>query len=254
MSNALYRSLFAAAVLSIACAPAARSAGAQHWSYKGNSGPAHWGELQDEFRACGNGSAQSPIDIRSGSAEKASLSNIEFAYKPAPLRIVDNGHSIQVNYPPGSFITVGGHRYQLEQFHFHKPSEEAIDGRHAAMVVHLVHKDDEGRAAVVAVLLEPGKVNPMIATLWNNLPAATGTEVEVRDVAIDPTDLLPADRAYYTFAGSLTTPPCSEGVTWFVLKNPSVLSPGEIERFGRAYPMNARPLQPLNGRKVQTSD
>jgi carbonic anhydrase len=201
--------------------------------------------------------AAASLAIACGPAARAEAAH-HWSYKghtgSAPLRIIDNGHSIQVNYAPGSFITVGGHRYELQQFHFHKPSEEAIDGRHAAMVVHLVHRDAEGRQSVVAVLLQPGKVNPMVATLWNNLPARRATEVVLQDVAIDATDLLPTDRAYYTFAGSLTTPPCSEGVTWFVLKHPSALSSGEIERFGRAYPMNARPLQPLNTRKVQASD
>ena len=157
-------------------------------------------------------------------------------------------------YPPGSFITVGGTRYELQQFHFHKPSEEAIDGRHADMVAHLVHKDDQGRLAVVAVLLNAGQINPMVATLWNNLPARKETEVEVPGVRINAADLLPADHAYYSFAGSLTTPPCSEGVSWFVLKISSTLSSGEIGRFGRSYPMNARPTQPLNGRMVRVSD
>jgi carbonic anhydrase len=205
MPIALCRGVLAAASLAIACGPAARAEAAHHWSYKGHTGPARWAALEREFRACGRGTEQSPIDIRSSSAQKAALPAIAFAYQPAPLRIIDNGHSIQVNYAPGSFITVGGHRYELQQFHFHKPSEEAIDGRHAAMVVHLVHRDAEGRQSVVAVLLQPGKVNPMVATLWNNLPARRATEVVLQDVAIDATDLLPIDRAYYTFAGHHAT-------------------------------------------------
>lgn len=248
-----YRTAATLAGLALTLACASAQEGAHHWSYKGHTGPMHWAALEQEFAACGAGREQSPIDIRPGTAEKAQLPAIAFDYQPAPLKIVDNGHTIQVNYPPGSFITVDGQRYELQQFHFHKPSEEAIDGRHAAMVAHLVHKDDQGHLAVVAVLLNPGEVNPMVATLWNNLPARKGQEV-ASNVQINVADLLPPDRSYYTFAGSLTTPPCSEGVRWFVLKNPATLSAGEIGRFGQAYPMNARPLQPLNDRMVKASD
>jgi carbonic anhydrase len=224
-----------------------------HWTYKGSTGPTHWAALEPDFAACGSGHAQSPIDIRQDAVLKANLPAIAFDYRPAPLKIVDNGHTIQVNYAPGSFIDVGGQRYELVQFHFHKPSEERIDGKHYDMVAHLVHKDTEGRLGVVAVPLAAGAINPMVALLWNNLPARKGTEVEVQGVQVDAADLLPADRAYYTFTGSLTTPPCSEGVTWFVLKHPSTLSAGEIGRFAHEYPMNARPVQPLNGRVVRTS-
>src|SRR5205085_2599917 len=127
---------------------------------------------------------------------------------------------------PGRFIDVGGHRYELLQFHFHRPSEESIDGKRYDMVAHLVHKDAEGRLAVVAVLLKEGKLNPMVATLWNHLPTQHEVEVHPEGVLVDPADLLPPERTYYTFNGSLTTPPCSEGVTWFVLKTPATLSSG----------------------------
>jgi len=252
--NAILRGALAAAFLAIGAAPAAFAEGAHHWSYRGPTGPEHWAGLEHEFATCGAGRTQSPIDIRTTAAEKEPLSEIQFEYRPGPLAIVDNGHTIQVNVAPGSFMEVGGFRYELQQFHFHKPSEEMIDGRHAAMVAHLVHKDEEGRLAVIAVLLNPGEINPMVATLWNHLPAKKGSEVQAQDVQVNAADLLPADRSYYTFAGSLTTPPCSEGVTWFVLKNPATLSAGEIARFGDAYPMNARPVQPLNGRMVRASD
>jgi carbonic anhydrase len=240
----------AAALLSLLCTATSFAEGEHHWSYKGETGPAHWAAMEPEFGACGAGREQSPIDIRDDVVQKGNLSAITFDYKPSPLKIVNNGHTIQVNYAPGSFITVDGDRYELQQFHFHKPSEEAINGRHADMVAHLVHKDAQGRLAVVAVLLKAGTVNPMVATLWNNLPAKEA-EAEPAGVQVNAADLLPADPAYYTFAGSLTTPPCSEGVTWFVMKNPSTVSTGEIGRFGQAYPMNARPLQQLNGRVVR---
>ena len=254
MLNTYVRGGLAAALVAIACGPTASAEEAHHWSYKGHGGPTHWSELQEGYSACGAGREQSPVNIPGAAAQKAQLPAIEFHYQPAPLKIIDNGHTIQVNYAPGSFITVGGQRYELQQFHFHKPSEEAIDGKHAAMVAHLVHKDDQGRLAVVAVLLNPGTVNPMVATLWNNLPAKKEAEVAMQDVQINAADLLPANRGYYQFTGSLTTPPCSEGVTWMVLKDPSTLSTGEIDRFGRSYPMNARPVQPLNGRMVRASE
>ncbi|HUP05540.1 MAG TPA: carbonic anhydrase family protein [Caldimonas sp.] len=225
-----------------------------HWSYQGATGPAHWAALEHEFESCGIGHEQSPIDIKSAAAKKERLPVIAFAYHHGPLRMIDNGHTVQVNVPPGSSIDVGGHRYELVQFHFHKPSEEAIDGKHADMVAHLVHRDSDGKLAVVAVLLKAGDPNPFVALLWQNLPKNKGVEVEAKGVDIDPDELLPRDRAYFTFTGSLTTPPCSEGVTWYVLKHPATLSSGEIARFARLYPMNARPVQPLHGRVVRASE
>ena len=235
------------------CARLGLAADAPHWSYEGHGGPAHWASLEPEFASCRIGHAQSPIDIRTKAIKGEALPAIEFAYKPGGAKIVDNGHTIQVVPAAGDAITIGGHRYELTQFHFHNPSEESFDGKRRDMVAHFVHQDESGKLAVVAVLLQAGATNPMVATLWNNLPARKEAEVEVKGVQIDPADLLPRDRSYYTFAGSLTTPPCSEGVTWYVLKSPSQLSSGEIARFGKAYPMNARPVQPLNGRVVRAS-
>ena len=232
-SRRVFASLLTIAVGGTATSLLAAGA-APHWSYEGHGGPAHWASLEPEFASCKTGHAQSPIDIRTTSVKGEALPAIEFAYKPGPAKIVDNGHTIQVVPAPGDAISVGGHRYELQQFHFHKPSEESIDGKRRDMVVHLVHKDDAGKLAVVAVLLQAGETNPVIAALWNNLPAHKQAEVELKDVLIDPADLLPKDRGYYTFEGSLTTPPCSEGVTWYVLKNPSRVSSGEVARFARA--------------------
>jgi carbonic anhydrase len=227
--------------------------GPAHWSYQGKTGPSNWGTLEHEFVGCKLGKNQSPIDIKQASAKKANLEPIKFDYKPSPLKIIDNGHTVQVNYDPGSTITVGGKQYQLVQFHFHRPSEEKIDGKGFDMVVHLVHKSADGKLAVIAVLVKNGQANPLIETLWNNLPKDKGAERAIENTQIDATALLPQDRAYYTFAGSLTTPPCSEDVTWFVLRNPVQFSGKEIERFAKIYPMNARPVQPLNGRTVEAS-
>jgi carbonic anhydrase len=221
-----------------------------HWSYEGSDGPAEWGELDDAFAACKLGTFQSPIDIHD--AKAADLPTIAFDYRPAPLKVIDNGHTIQVNYAPGSSIDVGGTRYSLVQFHFHKPSEERIDGESHAMVAHLVHKGDDGKLAVVAVLLDPGGANAVIDAIWANMPSEKGKEVAVEST-IDAASLLPVDKGYYTFQGSLTTPPCSEEVRWFVLKTPVTVSEDEIAAFGKLYPMNARPTQPLNGRTIEAT-
>ena len=235
----------------------ALSAGAaelgHHWSYTGEGAPAKWPHLQKDYATCGIGKAQSPIDIKTSTARASDLPAIAFDYKPVPLRIIDNGHTVQVNYAPGSSITVDGKRYELAQFHFHKPSEEKIDGKSFDMVAHLVHKDAQGQLAVVAVPLKAGDGNALVATLWKNLPKEKEKEAMVDTVQIDANGLLPASRAYYTFQGSLTTPPCSEGVRWFVLKTPTTVSKGEVAAFGKLYPANARPVQPLNGREVLSS-
>jgi len=224
-----------------------------HWTYVGATGPAQWGSLEKEYSACAVGRAQSPIDIRDTTAKPADLPPIDFHYKPSPLKIIDNNHTVQIDYEPGSFITANGKQYRLVQFHFHRPSEERLNGKRYPMVAHLVHKDAAGKLAVVAVLLATGPQNPLIKTLWNNLPREKEIEVSLEQVEINVADLLPKDKAYYTFIGSLTTPPCSEGVTWFVLKHPESISGDEVARFSKLYPMNARPVQPLNGREVKTS-
>jgi carbonic anhydrase len=224
-----------------------------HWSYTGPTGPAKWGSLEKGFAQCKLGQTQSPIDIPDASARKGDLSPLLFNYKPSPLKIIDNGHTIQVNYAPGSFVTVEGKRYELMQFQFHKPSEEKIDGKGHDMVAHLVHQGPSGKLAVIAVLLDTGKENRLIKTLWDNLPKEKGKENVVDPVKINAVDLLPESKGYYTFSGSLTTPPCSEDVTWFVLKTPVQVSADEIARFARSYPMNARPVQPVNGRDIQAT-
>jgi len=224
-----------------------------HWSYTGPTGPAKWGTLEKEYSSCALGKIQSPIDIRDGVAKKMGLPPIDFEYKPSTLKIIDNGHTIQINYAPGSFISVGGKQYELVQFHFHKPSEEKINGKSYDMVAHLVHKDTDGKLAVVAVLLAKGRADPLIKTLWDNLPKEKETETVVDAVKVNAADLLPKNKGYYTYTGSLTTPPCSEGVTWFVLKSPTSISAGEIARFAKSYPMNARPVQPLDGREIRAS-
>jgi carbonic anhydrase len=239
--------LFAAATL--CCASQAQAEG-EHWTYGGQGGPAKWGELDQTFATCKLGKVQSPIDIRG--AKAADLPAIKFDYKPSALKLIDNGHTIQVNYAPGSSIDVGGTRYGLLQFHFHKPSEEKINGKSHAMVAHLVHQGADGKLAVVAVLLDKGGANPAISEIWKNLPKEKEKEISTK-ATIDAAALLPGDKGYYTFQGSLTTPPCSEGVRWFVLKTPVKIAASEITAFGKLYPMNARPAQPLNGRALEAT-
>ena len=247
----LRRNLVLAIVTAVFTASGAHAAEGAHWAYKGHGGPAEWGSMDAAFASCQLGKLQSPIDIRG--AKPAKLPPIKFNYQPSALSIIDNGHTIQVNYAPGSFIVVGGVRWELVQFHFHHPSEEKIDGKAHDMVAHLVHKNAEGKLAVVAVLIDKGGANELVQTLWKNIPHEKGKEVAVASTSIDVTKLLPENKDYYTFQGSLTTPPCSEGVTWFVLKAPVKVADGEVAAFAKIYPLNARPVQPLNGRTIETT-
>jgi carbonic anhydrase len=219
-----------------------------HWAYTGTKDPQHWGELDPAFSACSLGRTQSPIDIKN--AKKSELPALKIDYRPAPLNIIDNGHTIQVNEAPGSTLSVGGKIYTLKQFHFHHPSEERVDGKGYDLVAHLVHADSEGHLAVVAVLFETGAASPLIATIWQHIPAEKGKSQESPSVSIQVQDLLPAERGYFTYSGSLTTPPCSEGVTWYVLKSHSTVSPAQVAAFSKIYPGNARPIQPTNGREI----
>ncbi len=223
------------------------------WTYSGATGPAKWSKLEKDFATCAQGQAQSPIDIPDAEARKGDLSPLLFDYKPSPLRIIDNGHTLQINYGPGSTISVEGKRYELVEFHFHKPSEQKISGKGHDMEAQLVHRSKDGKLAVVAVLLDEGTDNALIKTLWSNLPQTKDRENVVDKVKINALALLPRDKAYYTFAGSLTVPPCTEDVKWFVLKTPTQISADEIARFGRSYPMNARPVQDLNARDVKAT-
>ena len=222
-----------------------------HWGYDGNEGPSHWGDMSPEFAPCKSGHHQSPIDIRN--PQKTDLPPIHFEYKPSPLHIIDNGHTILINYAAGSSIRVGDKQYTLKQFHFHRPSEEKIDGKTYDMVAHLVHSDQDGNLAVVAVLLEKGNNNLLIRELWSDLPKEKEKEELLDTVTINVANLLPADTGYFTFSGSLTTPPCSENVTWYVLKHPVAITAEEIEQFTKLYRHDARPTQPLYDRVVLES-
>jgi carbonic anhydrase len=221
-----------------------------HWSYSGEGGPSHWAELDAKNAACGEGKSQSPVNIRTQDVRRTSLPKLMFNYRSAPLHIIDNGHSVQINVERGSHLKFGDKRYELVQFHFHHPSEELINGKRSEMVVHLVHRDTVGKLAVVAVLLRAGQPNATVETLWSHLPKQKERQADFKHVVINPAGLLPTDRSYFTYMGSLTTPPCSEGVRWLILRSPSTLSKHELAVFAKLYPNDARPVQKLNGRQV----
>jgi carbonic anhydrase len=240
----------AAKAEALAKAPPPRANGT-HWTYEGELGPANWGRINADWAKCGAGNRQSPIDIRDGM--KVDLGQIGFDYHPSAFTVTDNSHTVQVQVGGGNYLNVGNTMYELQQFHFHRPSEERINGKGYEMVVHLVHKSAEGKLAVLALLLERGKQQPVIQTVWNNLPLEKG-DTSVPAIVLDPNDLLPQRREYFTYMGSLTTPPCTEGVLWLVMKEPVQASPSQMALFSRLYPFNARPVQAASGRMIKESN
>ena len=221
-----------------------------HWSYSGAAGPEHWASEDAAFATCGSGKHQSPIDIEK--AEVEALPPIEFAYQPIALTVTDTGHSFQVNAGPGSGgITVGGEHYDLVQFHFHRPSEEEIHGHRYAMVAHLVHQNAKGDLAVVAVLIHTGAANAFLKQVFDHFPPKGTAEASVPGATLNLGDFLPRQHGYYTFDGSLTTPPCTEHVRWFVLKSAVEASAAQVQQFAARYPHDARPIQALNDRTVE---
>jgi len=237
--------LFAATTLALA--PAFAEGEGAHWTYEGEAGPTHWGELTPEFALCGGGKEQSPVDI--AASAPVNTAGLAFDYKPTKLNIVNNGHTIQVNYDPGSGITLDGKRYELVQFHFHQPSEHEIAGGASPMELHLVHKAADGEHTVVGVMMETGAESTALAPAWAHLPAVEGEPETVAGATLDAAGFLPADRAYYRYMGSLTTPPCSEGVRWNVLRDAVQVSDAQLAAFKAIIHDNARPLQAMGARQ-----
>jgi len=226
---------------------AAFSAGNISWGYSGNTGPDHWAELSPEFVACA-GKNQSSVNLTG--VVDADLKPIDFSYVSAPAEVVNNGHTVQVNTPARSKIVVDGTVFELKQFHFHAPGENRIKGQSYPLEAHLVHADKGGNLAVVAVMIEGGKANEVLAQAWAKMPQKAGAKTRV-EAAISPEALLPANRDYYRFNGSLTVPPCTEGVRWLVMKEVVPASNEQIEAFTKVMGhANNRPLQPINARVV----
>jgi len=219
-----------------------------HWSYEGKTGPEHWGELSPEFAGCSRGMSQTPIDINV--TYKTDLRMIKNFFNSNGLRIINNGHTVQVNIPPGSKSIIDGKEFDLLQFHFHTPSEHTVNGKHYPMEMHLVHKNAKGELGVIGVFFKEGRENPVLQTIIKNFPDIVGKEMLVPSVKINATDLLPGNKKYYHYFGSLTTPPCSEGVNWVVMKIPVEASKQQIEKFAKILHKNNRPVMPLNYRFV----
>jgi carbonic anhydrase len=220
---------------------AAVAAEGVHWTYE-EAG--HWGELSPDFQACGIGVEQSPIDLVQ--PIPSALGDVAIEWQAGPGVVENNGHTIEIKTAPGSAATVAGTRYDLVQFHFHHPSEHSLDGQRLAMEAHFVHRAGTGGLAVLGVFLVPGAEHAILAKVWEKMPAEEG-EAELEE-PVDLLSLLPKSRAYYRYAGSLTTPPCSEVVLWTVFAEPVEVSQAQIDAFAALYPMNARPVQEINRR------
>ncbi len=231
----------------------AEGAGAQRtpeFSYAGADGPQAWGELSPDYAACADGSAQSPIDLVD--AVPRPLPDLQLDYRRGPLSLKNTVHTVQADETPGSSVTVDGQRFPLVQFHLHEPSEHTVEGRRFDGELHLVHRDDAGRIAVVSVLLTAGEPDAALAPFIDALPADAGATAEVAD--FDPSALLPATRRTFRYEGSLTTPPCTEGVRWLVMTTPVEVSRAQLDAFREVISENDRPLQPLHGRELLVDD
>ena len=225
---------------------------ATHWGYTGHEGPANWGDLDEKYTMCKAGLSQSPINISNEVSVKSDgLESIKFNYRTGAESVVNNGHTVQVNVKGGSFIEVDGIKFSLKQFHFHTPSENQIEGKNFPLEAHFVHASDDGKLAVVAVMFEDGAENPILKKVWSKMPHKAGETTGCGLSLLDINDILPRDKAYYRFSGSLTTPPCSEGVRWLVMKNYSNISAAQTKVFlDLFHHANNRPVQAINARKV----
>ncbi|MGH7795054.1 MAG: carbonic anhydrase [Candidatus Binatia bacterium] len=221
---------------------------AQHWSYEGEAGPQNWAKLDAKFAVCASGKNQSPIDLKG--FVQADLKPLKLDYKAGSAEILNNGHTVQVNYAPGSSLAVDGLSFELKQFHFHAPSENKINGKQFALEGHLVHVDKDGNLAVVAVMFQEGDANALLTRLWEKILNKAG-EKSALTAGLSVLQLLPKERDYYRFNGSLTTPPCSEGVRWFVMKKAATASKAQIEQFSKSVGVaNNRPIQATNARAI----
>lgn len=237
--------LFTAAV---AC-PVCRGAAADEWGYGGTIGPKNWGKLKPDYRLCSTGTMQTPINLTNAMAGAAN--SVKRDYKTMPLKIENNGHTIQVNATPGSTCTVDGERFELLQFHVHHPSEHLLSGKATRLEIHFVHRNAAGQLAVLGVFYEPGpSALAGLDPIWAAMPRSAGPEREISAISIAPETLFPTNPRHFRYQGSLTTPPCSEGVTWVVYAQPVTVSAAQVRAFAQLFPNNARPVQPLNRRSL----
>jgi carbonic anhydrase len=224
-----------------------------HWGYGADDGPARWAAMNPGWLLCAEGSEQSPIDLTNavgGALERVeirtpSLAQVTVLNQEHVFGALDNGHTIQINAATGETLTVGDQSYALVQFHFHAPSEHTVDGEHYPMEMHIIHSSTDGKIAVIGVFIEEGAPNPAVAPIWRQIPKGHGSEATID---------LPADKRLYFYDGSYTTPPCSEGVKWFVMKEPVQLSREQIATFRDVYEGNNRPLQAVNDRRLYDDD
>jgi carbonic anhydrase len=222
-----------------------------HWGYTGKYSPEHWGDISPETHMCKAGKNQSPINITKSVGVDAELEAIGFHYKSAAHEVLNNGHTIQVNVEGGSFITVDGIDFELKQFHFHTPSENTLEGQSFPLEAHFVHAAKDGSLAVVAVLFKEGKENAILSKVWHAMPHKAGASKKMQIGAKELNAFLPKERDYFRFEGSLTTPPCSEGVRWLVLKEQEEASKEQVAKFLHVmHHPNNRPVQPIGARRV----
>ena len=233
-----------------ASASAIATAAPGAWSYAGATGPEAWGTLSPDYAACSDGSAQSPIDIAAPAA--ADLPNIVYSYSEGEAGLIDNGHSVEAEpmTPGGNSIELEGLRYLLTQLHFHAPSEHQISGQSYPLEVHFVHQSEDGQLAVIGVFVKQGAENAAWKPFTDQISAATDNP-EANVVSLDWSSLLPATQTAIRYEGSLTTPGCTEGVAWNVVRQPLSMSAEQIAAFTSEYSGNKRPVQPLDGRTVQ---
>lgn len=221
----------------------------QVWSYAGPTGPDHWAELSPDYGVCGSGRMQSPINIEAASI--ADLPALETHYLTGPATISHKGHTLEVRSDTEGRVILGADTYNFVQMHFHAPSEEQIKGRDYPLVAHLVHRNQKGELAVIAILFKEGAENPALVPVFAAIPARKGEALALGGLNI--AHLFPAQRDYYAYMGSLTVPPCTEGVRWQVLKTPVELSKAQLKTYQLLFPTNARPVQPTNARTVKVS-
>ncbi|MGB6723798.1 MAG: carbonic anhydrase family protein [Terracidiphilus sp.] len=221
-----------------------------YWNYTGHTGPLVWGKLDPSYQACSRGHEQSPVDIRGARLNK-DLQPIEFHYIGGPVKLENTGRGIVAHVDAGSTMIADGVKYGLVAIEFHRPSEHAVKGKLSDMEVDLIHRSEDGQEAIVAVRLnvDRGFPNATLATLWGHLPAAAGKSEAITDM-VDAAGLLPADRGYWTYTGSELTPPCREGVRWFVFENEVSISRSQLRAFANLYKMNTRPIEDLHGRRI----